>query len=212
MKVYITPEAKQRLQLYIDAVDGEISGLGTVTVYGDRMIIDDVLLLEQESTHSSTDLAPGAVDTFLTEFIGGGEDPEKLKLWWHSHGRMDVFWSATDDTTAKSFANGWMLSVVGNKEGKFKVRLDIYTPVHIAFDMELDVACEPPSAELLAAIKADVASKVTRKNFVSVPYGRWERNVRDDRGIEGYPSGYISGGNRSGYTDAERQAWEKQWE
>lgn len=150
MKAYITPEAMQRMQLYIDAADGEISGLGTVYVNKGVMLVDNVYLLEQESSYSQTELKPEAVGKFLSEWMGDGGDPEELKLWWHSHGRMSVFWSSQDESTAKSFANGWMLSIVGNKDRAFKVRLDVYEPVHLYLEMELEVACDAASRELVA--------------------------------------------------------------
>jgi len=98
--VYITTEAKQRLDLYIQLADGEISGLGTVTRLGNDFLVTAVHLFEQECTSASTDLSVEDVSKFLLEAVRSGLDPAALKLWWHSHCNMGAFWSATDDGTA----------------------------------------------------------------------------------------------------------------
>jgi len=160
--VFITPSAKQKLDLYIELAEGEISGLGTVTRLGNDFLITEVHLLEQECTGASTDLSAEDVSRFLLESVRTGLDPSQLKLWWHSHAGMGTFWSGTDDATAGRFSNGWMLSLVGNKRGEYLVRLDLFEPIRLTLDgLEFSVRFEP-DAGLRSAIEAEVEAKVKR--------------------------------------------------
>jgi len=159
--VYITPEAKQRLDLYLQCAGGEISGLGNVEKMGDDFLITHVHLFEQECTGASTDLEPESVSKFLLEAIQAGIDTSTLKLWWHSHVNMGCFWSGTDDgTAARLAAGGWFLSVVGVKSGEYLCRLDLYEPVRITLDgIEFRIKY-PENLALRAEIDAEVKAKV----------------------------------------------------
>jgi hypothetical protein len=164
MKVYISPDAMQKLSMYVDEADGEISGLGKVLLDNKKMFIQDIYLLPQVSGYSDTELDAEAVPQFMMEMIERGEQMEQIKLWWHSHAKMNVFWSGTDTETSSKFSNGWMLSLVMNKEGKMLCRLDVYEPVDLVVDnILLEVAAAPPSAEFVAAIKEEVKRKVKSK-------------------------------------------------
>jgi hypothetical protein len=197
MKVYITPEAKQKLDLYVEAVSGEISGLGRCTTHKGTIYIEDVYLLKQESGHSDTELDPEAVAELMVAVVNAKEDPAELKLWWHSHGSMGVFWSGTDEATAGKFGNGWMLSLVVNKKGESKCRLDVYDPVHLVCESaELAVWYPLPSKELKAAIEAEVKEKVSSKRggcVVYPPYGGYTGN-----GYAGNGVGFTGNDNKGG--------------
>lgn len=171
MKVIITPEAKQRLDLYVAAVDGEISGLGSVMVLKGNMYIADIFLLRQESSSSETELNAGAVSELLNELIAAGEPVEMLKLHWHSHANMSAFWSGQDDKTAEGFANGWMLSLVINKKGEYKCRLDVYEPVHLLMDnITMEVGLPAADVALVAEVAAEVKEKVKVKTYSAVTF------------------------------------------
>lgn len=170
-QVFITPEAKMRLDLYIEAANGEISGLGTVTRLGNDFIVTAVHLFEQVCTGASTDLSGEDVSRFLLDSIRAGLDPSELKLWWHSHVNMGVFWSGTDESTAGKFGNGWMVSLVGNKRGEHLVRLDLYEPIRLTLDgLSLEIRHEASFA-LRESIKAEVAAKVKTPPVHSVGFG-----------------------------------------
>jgi hypothetical protein len=212
MKVYITPEAKQRLDLYVDAVSGEISGLGKATIVSGNLFIEDVYLLEQESGGADTELKPEAVSELINELLAEGEDPQHVKLWWHSHGSMGVFWSGTDDKTAEGFANGWMLSLVLNKKGEYKSRLDVYEPVHLVADnLEMVVAYPEADAQLKAEIAEEVKEKVKSKSYMVVGgadhRGGWGVNRTGYGGYGGY-SGWNGGGHHK-QDDKYLEGWEK---
>lgn len=181
MKIHITFEAKRKLELYTEAVTGEISGLGLVEKRNGEFWIEDVYIFKQESTIGDTDLNPDAIAEFLNEMIVAGKDPAKLKLWWHSHGSMGAFWSGTDTATMGKFGNGWMLSLVVNKRGEYKCRLDIYDPIHIYLEnVEMETHLPMASEELRKRIEAEVKEKVSTRTYgTTVVYGSSWRD--DDR-------------------------------
>lgn len=59
-----------------------------------------------------------------------------------------------------SFSSPWQLSLVINRKGEYRARLDIYQPMHFIID-ELPVCIEPEfPAGLEESIAADIAEKV----------------------------------------------------
>lgn len=159
--VYITPDAKIKLDLYIDEVSSEVSGLGTVEILGkDNFLITDVFLFRQECTDIRTELSSADIAKFLVMAEKEGRDSSLVKLWWHSHVDMPVFWSNEDEGTAGKFANGFMISLVTNKHRKYLCRLDMYKPFRlIADNLSFQVLLEANDA-LREKIKREVAEKV----------------------------------------------------
>jgi len=129
-----SPLAARKLRLYVDLCPFEISGLGEVEFSAKGFLVQDLFLLKQQSSHSYTELLPEFMAQFLIARVEQGKDPDRIKLWWHSHSEMDVFWSPMDDYTAKSFQNDFMLSLVTNKAGKYLCRLDLYHPLTLTID------------------------------------------------------------------------------
>jgi hypothetical protein len=166
MKVIITPEAKQRLELYTEFAKDEVSGLGRAYVFDGNIYVDEVYLLKQECSSSDTELDPQALAEFITQLVAAEEAPEEIKLWWHSHANMGVFWSPTDEGTAGKFGNGWMLSLVVNKKGEYKCRLDVYEPVHLTLDnVVMEVGLPHATKEFREALKKEVEEKVRTKAY-----------------------------------------------
>ena len=160
--LFIPIGVKQRLDAYIQLCNQEISGLGTLRVVEGGFQVQEIALLEQVVTGASTDLDPAAVAGYMEAVMGRGDDPASIKLWWHSHAGMSTFWSGTDEATIRGFANGWMVSLVGNHHGEYMVRLDLYEPIRwVLNDLPLKVI-QPRPTELEAAILAEIAAKVRR--------------------------------------------------
>jgi hypothetical protein len=138
--LYIEPTAMKKIQYYTEAATGEVSGLGTVIKDKDGdYIVEEVFLLEQESSSAETELKPEAISKLMEDMIKRNEDPGKLKFWWHSHANMGVFWSGTDDECAETLSKEFAFSLVVNKSGERKCRVDVYDPIRITKD---DIRCE----------------------------------------------------------------------
>ena len=159
-RILIRPEAWQRLRLYIDQCPTEISGLGLVERRDQDFLITDVFLFEQEVSQLDTALSPADVANFLIETIESGRDPSAIKLWWHSHAEAPVFWSALDEQTAGSFSNEYMISVVGNKRGHFRSRLDVYGGRRLTLDRLPFEMCYDEDDSLVETVRNEILQKV----------------------------------------------------
>jgi proteasome lid subunit RPN8/RPN11 len=161
-RVFITLQAKQRLDLYIQLCPDEISGLGRVERLGEDFLITEVFLFKQRVSGASTELSEKDIAEWLTDLVRQGKDPSKIKLWWHSHASMGTYWSSTDEKTISRFATDWMISLVGNKRGEYCVRLDIYKPIRLTLDgLPLEVYW-PEDKELKAEVEKEIREKVKR--------------------------------------------------
>lgn len=152
--LYVDPTVMKRIGYYTQAADGEVSGLGTLKKdEKGRYIVDEVYLLEQESSAADTEIKPESISKLMVDMMKDNKDPGALKFWWHSHASMGVFWSGTDDTCAETLSKEFAFSLVVNKAGDKKCRLDLYDPFRITFDgvrieeltqddMQLKEACE----------------------------------------------------------------------
>ena len=128
------------------------------------------------------------VSKFLTSAITTGINPESLKLWWHSHVNAGCFWSGTDEATIERFSNGWMLSIVGNKLGEYKARVDLYEPFRITIDeLPLTVAY-PIDKGLRVKVEDEIKEKVHKTFFPTwkggdpnwgLPFGKAKKHSRN---------------------------------
>jgi len=156
---------KQKLDLYIKHCSEEISGLGRVIRQNGKIIITDIILLKQECTSSSSDLDEKELDEFVLSEVEQGRPIEDLKLWWHSHVNMSAFWSSTDTGTIEKLKNGWCLSIVGNKRGEYKTRVDLFEPFRYCFDdLPLEIIA-PADSTLEEAIKTEIEEKVSTRSY-----------------------------------------------
>lgn len=163
-KVLIAPDAHAKLTAYIRGVTGEISGLGVVSLLDETPYISEVLLFEQEVSGASTDLCPEDLSKFLVEWVTAGRDPSELKLWWHSHANMGVFWSGTDTNTQKTCFKGsdWLVSIVGNRKGEFLCQVNIFKPFHFVLE-KLPLVIHYPQIE--ADVTEEIRAKVKEKSY-----------------------------------------------
>ncbi len=134
VKVWINAEAMQKMELWTDMAQGEISGLGMVEETQGGYLVSDVFLPYQKCGASDTDLTPEGVAGLMIELESLGLAPSQLKFWWHSHVNMKVFWSGKDRDTINGFApHDYFISAVINKAGELLTRIDFYHPLRLAF-------------------------------------------------------------------------------
>jgi hypothetical protein len=103
-----------------------------------RLLVTDVFIFKQESSSGGTDIEGADLGAGIFELLGAGVDPEKIKLWWHSHGNMGVFFSGTDtntmDTNPNLTGSPFFISIVGNKAHDYNVRFDQHSPLRFWAD------------------------------------------------------------------------------
>ncbi|GEM_PF-1615903 len=140
--VRILAPAFDRMQAYINECPHEVSGKARVVNKGDHFLITDVVILHQEAGHVHTTIE-GADDARFVEevVIPRGEDPSaSWNCWWHSHVTMSAYFSSHEDVpTIYKMKQQlpdllWQISIVGNKQGDFRARFDVYEPHRIVVD------------------------------------------------------------------------------
>lgn len=190
--LYIDPTALRKIQYWSDAADGEVSGLGIVEHEDGRMIVKEAFILDQECSGADTELDPEAISKLMTSIIKDGKDPGKLKFWWHSHVKMGVFWSGTDDTCAETLSTEYAFSLVVNKDKERRTRLDLYNPFRITVDHVKLIELSEEDADLREKCKEDVKDKVRSRSYGYHYSGRHHDNRRVD---------YSRGGGRGYFGD-----------
>lgn len=155
-----------KMMAYVDAVDGEISGMGEVQRIGNSYIVKDVWLLKQECSGTSTAIDAVSLADLRAEVFSQGKARDGFQLWWHSHANMDTFWSGTDKATMDMFMQDidWMLFVVANKKRSVRARVEYRKPVGVVFE---DVAVAVQSEVMFdkTAVEAEVKAKVSDKRW-----------------------------------------------
>lgn len=192
-RVYILPAAKARLDAYIQHAPGEVSGLGEVEINEQGCpVITSIMLFEQECSASTTDIEPEDLARFFVEAVNQGADPEKIRLWWHSHGSGSCFWSGTDNDTITDLCQsaGWVVSIVGNKQGHYRVRIDLTRPFEATLDF-IEFGIAPyKDPDLDKEVEAEVEAKVKQRVFTSATI--W-KGFTSGKGKTKYPATYPYG-------------------
>ncbi len=168
---YIVFEHKawHKLQKYTEFAKGEISGIGIVEALPNFFYVPEVFLFKQVSTATHTSIDREDYMKFTSNMMKAGEPIEKLKLWWHTHGDMSVFWSPTDEANIQDFdwekpEDNWVLSIVLNKSGNYKTRLDIFSPLRLTIHDLNVVVREPDYGNLDQVIQHEVKEKVQQNH------------------------------------------------
>ena len=125
----LSQKAFLKMRYYTRFADGEISGIGKTTVDKDGdILVEDIMIFKQVCSGASTELDEGDQAKFLFDLKKNGESPKNWNVWWHSHDNMAVMWSSTDDGTIEDHGSihTYLISIVTNKKGEYKARLDIF--------------------------------------------------------------------------------------
>lgn len=199
-EVRVPEHVYAKMMGYIDAVDGEISGMGEVQKVGNTYTVTDIWLLKQENTGTSTRIDAVSLADLRAEVYSQGKAQDGFQLWWHSHANMDTFWSGTDKATMDMFMTDipWMLFIVANKKRSFRARVQFKEPFNVAFE-DIPVFVETALAYDKEEIEREVRAKVRDKWESSQGSGRtdWARrpgSYMDDGFFRG--DGYVTPGER----------------
>jgi len=201
MTIYITKEAYLKMKYFTQLCDLEISGLGKVIsekIGNQRIfVIHDIEIFDQEVSAGSSTLDEDALAKFLFEKTKAGEKMSEYRVWWHSHAKMESFFSVTDtDTIETSTEFPWLISIVTNhanvRPEDLECRFDIYDPIKITEeDIMVELLPEADDEKLKEQCQKEIDEKV--KEEVTSWYGEkkkyrkesWEEEV--DPIVEGIP-------------------------
>jgi hypothetical protein len=209
MKLLIKKEIYDKVMHWVNKVDYEVSGFGTVEYDKDKQLftVTDAFLLKQTGGPAVTDID----DTSLAqlEYKVINERRGQLNWWWHSHVKMSTFWSGTDtDTIKKLGKNGWITATVFNQLYQMKSAVcyttssQFGTLLHINEDMPCSVDTPPIDPALIAAWDAEFTENVQEKKVVAA-------------GIAGISTPSMYSGQQSFYddqayyADRDTEFWEK---
>ncbi len=190
--VLLSELAHKKIMHWVNKSNDEISGFGMVKydVAKKRFYVTDAFLVEQTVTSGSTDIDDKGYAKLL--FQTAKLDGECL-FWWHSHVKMNVFWSTTDmDTIKKLGSRGWIIASVFNQKDEIRSctafmassQLGGNVPELVVQD-ELDTFIEQPamSDKLKKHLDEEFTSKVKRPVYTQTGgYGSFlERHGRGAR-------------------------------
>lgn len=200
-EVYLPEHVYAKMMGYIDAVDGEISGMGEVVKEGNLYTVKDIWLLKQECTGASTRIDAISLADLRAEVFAQGKAQDGFQLWWHSHANMETFWSGTDKSTMQMFLADipWMLFIVANKKRSFRARVEFKEPFVAAWE-DIPVSVETAIFYDKVAIEEEVKAKVKSNSYRGggfssthrAPYSPMEREFFNEGGSYVPPGTHIS--------------------
>ena len=171
----IHPRCLEQVRHWVALAKGEMSALGIVEKENETLVVPEVFLPKQTCSAANTEMDQEDVARIMLDVEREGKSSQTLRLWLHSHADMKCFWSDTDDTTIEALCNdGFVVSVVVNKAGDLKCRVDLFDPFRHTFH---EVRVEPllPEFNLLEQCKAEIAEKVVEIPDMVIP-GRIHRD------------------------------------
>lgn len=141
--LWIHPEAFEKIMQYIQLCPVEINGFGYLTVHDRHTLVlsspEDVFITQQVVSMGSADVDASTVGLAMAR-AAEEERGSDLRLQWHSHVHGQAFFSSTDTGTIDSYGDSgstWMVSMVLNKRGEFSARLDMFSPLRSAVEMQV---------------------------------------------------------------------------
>ena len=166
-KIIIPLNIWQKIFYYATICKYEIGGHVETIIDGSNIIIKNIYLPKQKV--GSSEYVPSS--KYLYELAK--RNPKVLsgiKGWFHSHVSMNCFWSGTDEETIKNnleVFHQYCVSLVINKLGEYKIRLDVKEKDTIESydDLPLYIT-NNRNSELFRQCKTDVKNKVEKNGFV----------------------------------------------
>jgi proteasome lid subunit RPN8/RPN11 len=162
-EIRIRRQALDKLLLYAERCPVEIGGLGTVTHDAEGLLITDVVLLAQKVSAWDTELDAEGLFDFLGRFTADGGDAARVRLWWHSHGDMDLIWSDTDCATIGNLPGDFWVALLVNRRREVACRLDAFVPRRETWNLPLTEVLDGGERDLEAlrlSIDREILEKV----------------------------------------------------
>lgn len=164
-KVSIDLASWQAIMEYARQCDVEINGFGLVDYQPLSGVIrlSDVFITKQGASMHGVEIDDADLHRHMYALSKEGIAPSRVKFQWHSHVNMPVYFSDIDTQNIDRWSGDLLVSLVVNKRGEWKCRLDLYKPLRLSFDVQFEV--ELPVAEeiLKQRVEADMSEKVIKQ-------------------------------------------------
>lgn len=186
-RIYMSLKTKNRLDLLIELTTAEVSGLGLARQIGNDILVEEILLFKQTVTSAETAIDIDVLAEYITDLMESNSDLSLVKLWWHSHCKMATFWSDQDKKTIELLGanTDWYLSIVGNQEGEYLCRLDLFKPFRVEIPVELKILQLTADSEEIKRIRQEISTLVT---IAPPATHKWKKGTYP---IIPYYSGYL---------------------
>jgi hypothetical protein len=164
----------------------EVGGLLKIEVVDKKIKVLEYNLLPQEVGGADFEIKPEVMASWMMDHMLE-PDFNKWRGWWHSHHKMGLFWSGTDDDQFDSLlvGNGQFkdtFGIVFTNDGNFRARYDVRTPFGISTvdEIEVDIVNAKEKVdegkveeEMKQLIKENVTEK--KQTYLSYRYGTYDR-------------------------------------
>lgn len=159
-----TPYAFAKLRYLRDLEDSEISGFG-VTETKDPLLVTDFKLIEQECSPAHTELDDTAVNNYMMDMFDKGFEPNQcMRIWIHTHPKMDPKPSQQDEKTCREVLcdSDWAVMYIINSDDEEYARLifNVGPKGRMELDTEINWNIEFPASDF-KAWKEEFDEKVT---------------------------------------------------
>lgn len=149
LEVHIPRSVYEKVIFWVQEVDYEVSGLGTMVLEGGTLVVQDAILLPQEGSTAETEISGEAIATAMYRLRDSEGD---LRWWWHSHHKMKAFWSGTDRRTLNELGkHGWFTATVFNHAEEQRTAFIQSKPVPLMID---DLGLWVTDPEITPEVKA----------------------------------------------------------
>lgn len=168
-RVLFSREVYTKMWTMIDLSEMEVGWMGLVQRDGFDFIIEDVFLVRQEVSSSTTIITEEGLAELVMEMLGEGDDAaiektQRLHFWGHSHVNIETLPSPQDERqTMKFLESGIPVFIRGIFNKKGSARFDIYM-----VESGLKIAdapwmlIEPEDTALRDRIAAELSDKVSK--------------------------------------------------
>jgi hypothetical protein len=125
-EISVTLEAYRKMRNYVMIHDKEIGWFGTVVNDGNKYVIADVFLPEQEVNGTYNEIGDKTLIKLASEL--NSEQISRIKCYGHSHVNMSVSPSGTDNEQVEELTSGssWFITVINNKRDNWYVAFNDY--------------------------------------------------------------------------------------
>lgn len=164
-KVSIDLLSWQMIMEYARQCDVEINGFGLIDYDPITGVIrlSGAFITKQDASMYGVEIDDADLHRHMYTLSQEGISASRVKFQWHSHVDMPTYFSDVDTANIDRWSGDLLVSLVVNKQGSWKCRVDLYKPLRLSFDVKLEVELPAAGEVLQAQVSADMAEKVVVK-------------------------------------------------